>query len=56
MYFLCAWRACFLLQVGIYMNQVELAEFVDQLDEDGGGKIEMDEVVNIVCMQFGVCM
>ena len=27
------------------MNQTELAEFVDQLDEDGGGKIEIEEVV-----------
>ena len=38
------------------MNQAELAEFVDQLDEDGGGKIEIDEVFDSECIRFRVYM
>jgi hypothetical protein len=30
--------------VGIRLNPLELSEFVDQLDLDGGGKIEVEEV------------
>ena len=35
-----------LRSVGIYMNLHELEEFVSQLDIDGGGKIEIDEIVD----------
>jgi hypothetical protein len=34
------------------MNPTELAEFVDQLDEDGGGKIEIEEVVILYVFIF----
>ena len=35
-----------LLQVGVYMNLQELTDFVSQLDIDGGGKIEVEEMVD----------
>ena len=36
------------LQVGIRLSQHELTDFVNQLDIDGGGKIEVEEVTSLL--------